>query len=185
MALRLDGDGSVRQHALELAERLRDATSLNEIAQAAVDYTNEVFDVDFTSVYLWDPPAGVLRLQSYRQQSHWAPQSVFMPGSGVFGTAFSSAKTVRVGDYSKFGAKTARALRQGIVSGLATPVLCGGEAIAVLGIGGRVRDRFSEEDERAIEAIAAQLAPRLAEALKSPSAWPAAAPAWRSMARDS
>jgi GAF domain-containing protein len=162
-----------------LGERLRDAKSVNEIAQCAVDFANRLLGVDFTSLYVWDAPAGVLRLAAYHHQSHWAPQTVFNPGSGVFGTAFSTKQPLRLGNYADFAAKTPRGVRQGVVSALAVPVFDCQEVIAVMGVGGRVPDRFSEDDESALQQVAGELGPVLAAALRQGLI---GTPAWRSMA---
>ncbi len=161
---------------------LKDATSVNEMAPALVDHTNHLFGVDFTSLYIWDGTAGVLKLAAFHHQSHWAPQQICTPGSGVFGTALVTKAPVLVGHYAQSAYTTPRAVRQGVASALAVPVLQDGVVLGVLGLGGRVPNRFTEMDAKGLEAIAADAAPTLFEALREGSS-EIRPPLWHSMRR--
>jgi|GEM_PF-6557555 GAF domain-containing protein len=166
------------------SERIDDATSVNEIAQRVVDYVSPLFGVDFTSLYIWDGAAGVLKLAAFRHQAHWAPQQIFTPGNGVVGTVLLRGVPLLVADYHQLRTKSPRAVRQGVASALGVPVNHNGELLAVVELGGRVPNRFTPADAQLLERIAAEAAPALYRALHGAQA-EVRPVAWHSMARAS
>ena len=80
-------------------------------------------------------------------------------GSGVCGTAAASGSTQRVADVHAFPGHIAcdAASR----SELVVPVLRAGAVVAVIDLDSPLRDRFDDDDQAGIEALAALLAERI------------------------
>ena len=80
-------------------------------------------------------------------------------GSGVCGTAAASGETQRVADVHAFPGHIAcdAASR----SELVVPLVRGGAVVAVIDLDSPVRDRFDEDDQAGIEALAALVAERI------------------------
>lgn len=90
------------------------------------------------------------------------PACVRLPiGSGVCGTAVARRETLRVADVHQFDGHIA--CDPDSRSEIVVPFFKGEKIIGVLDVDSPLRDRFSADDQRGIEAIAARFAAELAD----------------------
>jgi diguanylate cyclase (GGDEF)-like protein len=130
-----------------------------QLAREAVEHVREILGCDGAMVAWWDETQRVLVPLARIDPRRDGPDPVLHPGQGLVGEVFS---TGRPGVVQSYRAQFAGAMTwTSIASLLAVPLLVDGEPRGVLAGFHYDEQRYGEEAVRAVEGVAAKLAPAL------------------------
>lgn len=145
----------------ELAGMFEKSRGLDTFLQTAVGMVAYHMRAAVCSVYLYDEKAGSLMLTANQGLNPAAIGKMqIKPGEGLTGLAFSEQRPIRDGralenPLFKYAPELGEEKYQAF---LAVPIILGTERIGVLAVQDPVVDYFDGNDERALQAIASQLA---------------------------
>ncbi len=148
----------------ELAVAAGGVLDPHSLAGLAADRARDLLQADSAGVVWWDPEARVMRPLADNGSPELEPRAALPGSQGVIGVAFSRREPVSVGDPSAFPEADIPALRMGIRSVAAVPLLVGDRAVGALVARSRELDYFGLEQTRLMALVAAQVAPAMESA---------------------
>jgi PAS domain S-box-containing protein len=139
---------------------------LEPVLDRLVEEVTKLLDADAADCYLLDRERNVLRCAAVHGLSPDLVGFEFTPAHGAAGAAIVAARPVSFDDYDAIAAPVPNAAYEGFSRALVAPMLSGGVALGVIGVGILDSTRtFGHDDEELLEAFAslAALALRNAE----------------------
>ena len=130
------------------------------LAKLTVDRARDLLGADAAALYWWDPDRSELRPLASNDKRLRKP-GVAPKGKGTLELAFTRRSPLVIADYQKWPHAHAPALRAGVRSVAAVPLLVGDSAVGVLGVRNYSAADFSPEQVEMLSLMAALVAPAL------------------------
>jgi GAF domain-containing protein len=132
-------------------EAINVTLDLDQVMVTLLSRLNEIGKASVVDVFIYDPVEEVLR-NTYRLKDDHLGSRELRLDQGLIGAAARSGRAINVGDVSR-DPRYFKA-RETTSSELAMPMVRGDELIGVINLESDEPDRFDEEDERVLEAVA-------------------------------